>query len=87
MVENEMQLIQQFDEIENKVECLIGICRSLESANMELRSMVSSLESELKIKDETITNLTDEKLLVQSKIETILEKLEKMTTSNSNPLP
>ncbi len=87
MVENEMQLIQQFDEIENKVECLIGICRSLETANLELRNKVSSLENELKDKTEIITGLTDEKLLVQSKIETILEKLENMAANNLNSLP
>lgn len=82
-----MQLIQQFDEIENKVECLIGICRSLETANLELRNKISSLENELKDKTEVITSLTDEKLLVQSKIETILEKLENMAANNSNSLP
>lgn len=82
-----MQLIQQFDEIENKVECLIGICRSLETANLELRNKVSSLENELKDKTEIITGLTDEKLLVQSKIETILEKLENMAANNLNSLP
>ncbi len=82
-----MQLIQQFDEIENKVECLIGICRSLESANLELRNKVSGLENEMKDKTEIITSLTDEKLLVQSKIETILQKLENMAANDSNSLP
>ena len=82
-----MQLIQQFDEIESKVECLIGICRSLESANLELRNKVSGLENEMKDKTEIITSLTDEKLLVQSKIETILKKLENMAANDSNSLP
>ena len=47
MVENEVLLMQQFEEIEQKVERLIAICSSLEADNTQLKNTVASLESEL----------------------------------------
>ena len=43
-----MLLMQQFEEIEQKVERLIAICSSLEVRNIQLRNTITSLEAELR---------------------------------------
>jgi hypothetical protein len=84
MVENEMLLMQQFEEIEQKVEHLIAICSSFEDKNIQLRNTISSLESELRIKTEALENLSEERTMIRSKIDTLLVKLESIAEMDSN---
>ncbi len=68
-------ILKQFDEIEQKVEKIIGICRSLENTNLELRDKIESLENHLKEKDQAEKNYIKEKDLIRTKIDGLLVKL------------
>ena len=84
MVENEMLLMQQFEEIEQKLERLIAICSSLEVKNIQLRNTISSLEAELRLKTEALENYSEERTMIRSKIDTLLVKLENIAEMDSN---
>ncbi|MCX5882261.1 MAG: cell division protein ZapB [Deltaproteobacteria bacterium] len=84
MVENEMLLMRQFEEIEQKVERLIAICSSLEVKNIQLRNTISGLETELRLKTEALENLSEERTMIRSKIDTLLVKLENIAEMDSN---
>ena len=81
-MENEKLLSQQFDEIENKVERLIGLCRSLEVENADIKKKILNLEDELQLKAEKIISLTDEKDKIRSRCDALLLKLENMQEKN-----
>jgi len=77
-------LMQQFEEIEQKVERLIVICGLLEAKNIQLRNTISSLETELRLKTEALENLSEERTMIRSKIDTLLVKLENIAEMDSN---
>ena len=84
MVDNEMLLMQQFEEIEQKVERLIAICSSLEVKNIQLRNNISGLEAEIRLKTEALENYSEERTMIRSKIDTLLVKLENIAEMDSN---
>lgn len=71
-MDNEV-IIQQFQEIEQKVEKLIARCRSLESENSQFIGEIERLEGEIQAKVETEQQ---QKHLIRSKIDGLLLKLE-----------
>ena len=77
-MDNEL-LLDQFAEIEKKVEKLIEICKSLEVTNLKLSNKIKSLEEELQGKIEAENKFADEKALIRSKIDNLLVRLEEMT--------
>jgi len=79
-LENE-QILQQFDEIERKVEKLIAAKNTLEAANAELRSENQRLNDELRGKIEAEKSYHEERNLIRSKIDNLLFKLEEMAES------
>jgi len=83
-VENEVLLMQQFEEIEQKVERLIAICSSLEARNIQLMNSISRLESEIHIKSEALEKLSEERTMIRSKIDVLLVKLENIAEMDSN---
>jgi hypothetical protein len=84
MVENEVLLLRQFEEIEQKVERLIAICSSLEDRNIQLKNTIKSLEAELQIKSEALENYSEERTMIRSKIDMLLVKLENIAEMDSN---
>ena len=70
---------QQFEEIEEKIERLIEVCRSLEATNLELRNKVERLEEELQGKVEAEQSFMAERDLIRSKIDNLLVKFEDIT--------
>jgi len=84
MVENEMLLMQQFEEIEQKVERLIAVCSSLEEKNITMKNTISSLEAELRLKTEALENYSEERTMIRSKIDMLLVKLENIAEMDSN---
>jgi hypothetical protein len=84
MVENEVLLMQQFEEIEQKVERLIVICSSLEAKNIQLNNTKKSLEAEVLAKSEALRKLSEERNMIRSKIDVLLEKLENIKEMDSN---
>jgi protein-arginine kinase activator protein McsA len=73
------QILRQFETIEGKVERLIGVCKSLEATNSELRNKVEGLEQELQVRTEAESNYKEEKALIRSKIDNLLARLEDIT--------
>jgi predicted nuclease with TOPRIM domain len=74
-------LFRQFSEIEDKVEKLLGLCRSQQATISELQQTVKKLEEELHLKSETVQRQTEEKALIRSRIDNLLAKLEDLTRS------
>jgi DNA repair ATPase RecN len=69
-------VIQQFEQIEQRVEGLIGVCRKFEAENSELKNHVMRLEEELQGKQEQEKSYQEEKNLVRTKIDGLLAKLD-----------
>jgi hypothetical protein len=80
-LENE-NILQQFGEIEKRVERLMKICKSLEVTNAELSNKNKQIEEELLGKVKAEDNSEKERDLIRSKIEGLLTKLEDITPAD-----
>jgi len=69
-------ILKQFDEIEKRVERLIGACQTLKAANTELTEKVGRLEAELLEKQQQEGENTEIKALIRTKIDNLMERLE-----------
>lgn len=76
-------ILGQFEEIEQKVDRLIGVCKTLEAQKSELADKVANLEATLQQKVEEEKRLEAEKTLIRSKIDSLLARLEDITESSS----
>ena len=76
-MENEL-ILQQFDEIEKKVEKLLEALKSLESTNKELEERIRQLNTELQGKVEAETKINEERDLIRSKIDNLLIRLDEI---------
>jgi cell division protein ZapB len=72
-------ILRQFEEIEQKVEKLIGVCQALEATKSELMSKVERLEKELQSKLDIEKQYGEEKDLIRSKIDGLLAKLQEIS--------
>jgi len=77
-LENEV-ILQQFNEIEEKVERLIKVCKSFEATNLELKNKIERLEEELQGKVEVENSYAEKRDVIRSKIDGLLVKLEDIT--------
>lgn len=73
-------ILKQFEEIEQRVEKLIEICNALEATNLDQKNKIKSLEEEIQGKVEAERSYVEEKALIRSKIDGLLVKLD--TVSN-----
>jgi len=78
------QLDDQFDEIEKRVEQLFRTIESLEKANIQLKDRLSQLEQEVKEKTEAQERFVEEKALVRSKIDALIEKINHFKSLEGN---
>jgi cell division protein ZapB len=76
-------IVKQFEDIEQKVERLIGICAQLKAANSELGNKIKQLEKELLGKAEEEKRYLAEKDLIRARIDSLLAKLEDIGESSS----
>ena len=72
-------ILKQFDEIEKRVERLIGACKTLEAANEALNEKVGRMEAELLEKNQQEGQNTEIKALIRTKIDNLMERLEGVT--------
>jgi len=77
-------IVRQFEDIEQKVERLIGVCRQLEATNSKLSNKIEQLEKELQGKIEEEKRYQAEKDLIRSKVDSLLAKLENISEGSSN---
>ena len=75
---NDEVVFRQFEEIERKVENLIGICKAHEATNLELKSKIKNLEEEIQGKVEAERSYAEEKALIRSKIDGLLARIDGM---------
>ncbi len=69
-------LIEQFGEIEKKIEDLLGGLKALEGANSTLKDQNRQLEEKLQEKAKADDGYEKERDLIRSKIDGLLAKLE-----------
>ena len=77
-MDNEL-ILQQFDQIERKVERLIEVCNALEATNAELKNRIGELEADLQQKIEAEGGYIQEKDLIRSKIDGLLARLDNIS--------
>jgi FtsZ-binding cell division protein ZapB len=74
---------KKFDDVEEKVDFLIELSRTLQLENEELLLKITGLEAELENKNDAESRFSQKEALIQSKIDGLLEKLNEF--SNSKP--
>jgi hypothetical protein len=72
-------ILKQFEEIEQKVEKLIETCNALEATNLDQKNKIKSLEEEIQGKVEAERTYAEEKALIRSKIDGLLVKLDEVS--------
>jgi regulator of replication initiation timing len=75
ILDNEL-FLQQFEEIEQKVERLIKTCQALEAANQKLKAESASLRETLERKADAERQYTEDKALIRSKIDSLMSRLD-----------
>lgn len=83
-MDNEL-ILRQFEKVEEKVERLIADCRALGTTNSELKNKVDSLEEELQRRIEAENKLSDERVLIRTRIDSLLAKFDDLSDSPSSP--
>ena len=73
---NDELVFRQFEDIEQKVDRLIEICKANEATNLELKSKIKSLEEEIQGKVEAERSHAEEKALIRSKIDGLLARID-----------
>lgn len=68
-------IFSQLDDIEEKVDFLIELCRSLENTNSDLQAKIEELELKIKGNDEEKERHLDQSVIVRSKVDGLLAKL------------
>ena len=65
----------KFDDIDGKIDFLIELCQMLQQENDELIMKIKDLEHKLDKKNEVEEQFSEQEVLIQSKIDGLLEKL------------
>jgi hypothetical protein len=68
-------IYSQLDDIDEKVDFLIELCRSLENTNSDLQAKIEELEFKIKGNDEDNERHLDQSVIVRSKVDGLLAKL------------
>lgn len=68
-------ILLQFEKLEERIEHLVGVLKSLSGANTDLKKRISQLEGELQDKIEAERKYSEEKVFVRSRIDGLLEKI------------
>ena len=76
------EILQQFDQIEQKIGRLIEVSKSLETTNEELRKKIDLLEEELKGKSQGEKSYLEERDLIRSKVDNLLVRLQEITETS-----
>ncbi len=74
-LDNEL-ILQQFEEIEQKVERLIRAHQVLEAANQELKAENATLKNTLQSKLDAEKQYTEARTLIRSKIDSLMSRLD-----------
>lgn len=73
------QIINQFNDIEARIEKLLVVCKRLDVENIELRNQNNLLNSLLEEKNEAEKQNDEIKRVIRSKIDSLMGKLDEFT--------
>lgn len=73
------KVLEQFGQIENKIENLIKTCKRLEAVNADLENKCRGLEAQLQEKITAERENDEVKGLIRSKIDSLMGKLDEFT--------
>lgn len=73
----------QFDQIEQKFGLLIKRCRSLEVENSQLIEKINDLEATVQKNIDLENRFAEQKDMIRSKIDGLLERLDHLSETNS----
>ena len=76
-------ILRQFEEIEQKLEKVVALCKSYETINSELKNKIMKLEEELQGKIEAEKSYFHERDLIRSRIDNLLSKLNGITEAHN----
>lgn len=68
-------ILSHFDEIEEKVDLLIELCKTLESSNTDLNEKIQQLEQELQNKITAEGSYSEQKSKIRVKVDSLLSRL------------
>lgn len=77
-------VMRQFDLLEKKIEHLLEQRNTLEQQNLELKQKTGELEAALEEKAEEEDRYSKQKVLIRSKIDNLLEKLNQEPGSGAS---
>ena len=77
------EILQQFNEIEQKIGMLIEASKTIETQNAELRKKIDTLEKELEGKAKIEKSYLEERDLIRTKIDNLLGRLQEITESSA----
>ncbi len=78
---------KKFDDIDGKIDFMMGFCHKLQNENKELVLKIKDLESELDNKKDTEEQFSEQDALIQSKIDGLLKKLDYFSNSSPGDYP
>ena len=73
---DEEAIDKQFKRLEERVEALVRLCNELQATKSELSERIQGLESQLAAKDETERSYREERSMIRSRMDSLLERLD-----------
>ncbi|GAB6096891.1 hypothetical protein JCM14469_31440 [Desulfatiferula olefinivorans] len=80
---NNEAILSQFDDLDEKVELLIELCKNLETANAGLKSRIDILEQEVNDKSDAERKYAEQKEKIRIKIDRLLSKMNDFSPASS----
>ena len=74
---------KKFDDIDGKIDFMIEFCHTLQHENRGLILKIKGLEAALDKKNETEEQFSEQEVLIQSKIDGLLKKLDYFSDSTT----
>jgi FtsZ-binding cell division protein ZapB len=71
-------ILKQFEELENKLGKLIGLCKAHEKESIELKEKIYGLEEELQGKVTAENQLRQEREMIRSKIDGLISRFNEI---------
>ena len=72
---------KKFDDIDAKIDSLVDRCHALQSENSELKMKVNNLEAELVMTNDTEKQFSEQEVLIQSRVDGLLDKLNQFSNN------
>lgn len=76
---NKEIFLRQFEELEQKLEKVVALCKSYETVNSELKNKIMKLEEDLQGKIEAEKSYSQDRDYIRTRIDNLLSKLNGIT--------